>query len=250
MVYHRDHSTDAGCYGLQPHIDNMVWCHEHLVGGQTAVRHVERDVIVLERLGFQVRKPGALTAISKDPWNNRQITCPTAFGPNAHLHDYTGHIPDVWTDRNGWVTFRVPSNYFGAGNSYVCLSHAGVEDGDRPTPRRTTHSFIGEVGDKLDLPALHNGVRGFARVWAAKGTTFGGTLLIDLPDKANLSIIVETENGAVAASWKSGRNGTAFDGYEVPRDGWLKLAYEASGLPTEGLSYRFDASYMGTQELQ
>jgi len=34
-VSYKDYSTDPGCYGLQPKIDNLIWIHEVLASGAT-----------------------------------------------------------------------------------------------------------------------------------------------------------------------------------------------------------------------
>ena len=45
--------------------------------------------------------PGLLTAINFDTWNEREITCDTAFGPDAALHDYSGFINSSTATFNG-----------------------------------------------------------------------------------------------------------------------------------------------------
>jgi len=134
FVFHKDYSTEPGCYGLKPWIDNLVWIHENLAFGNTVTRHADAQTFVHERQGH----PGLLTAISKDPWHHRTITCSTGFGANVQLHDYTGRHPDIRTDGEGRATFTVPSNAFGSGQSYLCFSLTGFGAAPALQPRSTT----------------------------------------------------------------------------------------------------------------
>lgn len=255
LVYHRDYATEAGCYGLQPYIDNMVWCHTHLIGGQTAVRHVDEDVIVLERLGHQVNKPGALTALSKDPWNYRTITCRTAFGAHAHLHDYTGHHNDIWTDAEGWATFTVPSNHFGRGNSYVCFSRVGVNDDPKREVRRTTQTFFGAAD--LDIPPAGNGNIRIGRIWCDEGTAVGGELRVTLPVGGKLMLVLSGDTHNILATYPVNSDGVSFppvDGnnphpiFSAPK-GWLAFDLQGSGLPKDGVEYALTVVYSGAPGL-
>jgi alpha-amylase len=112
-IYWRDWSRDEGCYGygLQDHINNYIWIHEHKAQGAFISRHGDFQHAVYERDG------NLICGISNDRWNGWwTYHGPTNFGPNVHLHDFTGHNQmDCWTDENGWVTFGVPPNDNGLG---------------------------------------------------------------------------------------------------------------------------------------
>ncbi len=265
MIYHRDYAEDPGCYGLKPYIDNMVWCHEHLVGGQSAVRHIERDCIAVERMGWQVGKPGCLTAISKHPVNRIRFWCPTTFGPNVHLHDYTGNAPDIWTDRDGWVEVTVPSNEFSRGNSYVCYSHVGVEDGPRPAPRPTNQTWFGEIDENgqpdLDIAPAMNGSQRVGRRWVAKGTDITASLDLQLPPnlspKAQMSMVLRTKlDGVLTAIPIFGGGIPSLSGpgpqgaFTATRDGWIEFRLESTGLPPQGVPFRLPTTYTATTELK
>lgn len=258
MVYHRDYSTDSGCYGLQPYIDNMVWCHEHLVGGQSAVRHIDNDVIAIERLGHQVNKPGCLTAISLDPFNHRKIWCQSTFGANAHLHNYVGTAPDVWTDRNGWAEITIPPNEWGRGNSYVCYAPVGVENKPQLDVRRTEQTFYGEIDENgqpdLDIAPAYNGSQRVGRRWIAKGTNLGASLHLQLPRKAKLNLILRNKLDGVLTTIPSNAKGIpSIDNpnmFVAPRDGWIEFQLESTGLPDQGIPFRLPTTYTSTTELK
>lgn len=160
MVYYRDYAEEPHCYGLKKWIDNLVWIHENLAFGSTFSRYLDNQAIVLERQGY----PGLLTAISNDSVNSKTVTCPTSFGPHTQLHDYTGRHADIWTDAGGNVTFTVPSNYFGGGESYLCFSRIGYGQPFALVQRSTTQTFFG--AEDLDIgPTSHGRIVQPGRVW-------------------------------------------------------------------------------------
>lgn len=110
-VYWRDWSNDPGCYDLKAAINNYVWIHENHAKGAFIPRHGDFQHAVYERDG------NLICGINNDRWNGWWTYWgPTNFGPNAHLHDVTGHNEmDCWTDENGWVTFGIPPNDNGLG---------------------------------------------------------------------------------------------------------------------------------------
>ena len=245
FVYHKDYSTEPGCYGLKPWIDNLVWIHENLASGNTLTRHADGQVFVHERLG----QPGLLTAISKDPWNRHTITCATNFGSNVQLHDYTGKHPDIWTDRLGQVTFTVPSNAFGRGQSYLCFSRNGQGAAPALHPRSTTQTFFGAVD--LDIPPVRNGDAVVGRVWVAAGTHIVAELHgLLAPWLQTASIVVELIDpaGASLTSARVGSQGTAALQATARQSGWHGFKTTGSGLPSDGSPFELTATYTGTQE--
>jgi hypothetical protein len=232
----------------------MVWCHNNLVGGQTAVRHVDANVIAVERLGYQVGKPGSLAAISKDPITQQRITVQTSFGAHAHLHDYTGNAPDIWTDGAGRAEITIPSNYYGAGNSYVCYSHASVGQPQPRASRSITQTFFG--ADDLDIAPAYNGRHIIGRIWCAAGTKLNGALIIAKPPDATMNLIISDAAG-ILSEMPVGTGGIAFPqgssgtrpNSTVPRDGWISFALSSTGLPDEGLPFELQCTYTGTKGL-
>lgn len=166
MVYAGDYLTER--YGLKPWIDNLVWVHRTFALGKTITRYVDDSAIVLNRDGDGGQygwSGGLLAALNWDTWHARAITCATSFGANVHLHDYSGHHADIWTDGNGNASFTIPSNAFGGGESYCFFAPAGVNGAVILKPRMTMQKFFG--ADDLDLEAAKaNSSRVIARVWA------------------------------------------------------------------------------------
>src|SRR5262249_32621105 len=94
------------------------------------------------------------------------VTVQTAVGGNVHLHDYSGHAGDVWTDGQGNATIGIPQNDNGRG--YVCYSRAGL---DRPNPVQRLHTEqVFEGAEDLDIgPALPGKTVTIGRVWCDAG---------------------------------------------------------------------------------
>src|SRR5262249_55630863 len=118
-----------------------------------------------------------LTAINFDTWNARTITCDTSFGADAELHDYTGRHPDIRTNGQGQATFRVPSNGFHAGQSYLCFSRAGCDAPVRRIARPTIQTFFG-ASDLDTAPATPGRSVQPGRIWCRAGTPIRAELAI------------------------------------------------------------------------
>jgi alpha-amylase len=229
FVYGKDYFPSSkwpGAYGLKPLIDNLVWIHERLASGRTATRFVDDRVIVLERLG----PPGLLTAISNDPISSHTITCQTTFGPSTHLHDYTGHHPDIWTDGSGMVTFTVPSNYYGQGNSYLCFSQAGISADFPVHGRETTQLFMG--ADDLALPAGRNGSAMLGRITVAAASAI-----------TSRAFTYDHIPGAQILTYWVDKAGKAVIGY-APDAGEYEVHAVFSGFPPEGAKFEVEVTYM------
>ena len=245
FVFHKDYSTEPECYGLKPHIDNLVWIHENLASGTTITRHADAQVYVHERLGH----PGLLTAISKDPWNRHTITCATNFGSNVQLHDYTGRHPDIWTDQEGRATFTVPSNASGRGESYLCFSRPSQGMAPALHPRSTSQTFFGAAD--LDIPPVRNGDAVVGRVWAAAGTHIGAefrALLAPWPQRASIVGEVIDAAGASLASARTRSNATAELQATARQSGWHSFKTAGTGLPASGTPFELKVTYTATQE--
>jgi galactose oxidase len=171
-VFYKDYSTDPNCYGLKPHIDNLIWIHEVLASGETLQRWKDFDVFAYERLSG----PHLLVALNNDSAGPRTIRVDTGFGANVGLHDYTGHSGDVATDGAGVVTLTVPPNRGGLG--YLCYSRQGQDRALNPGAHSVTQDFEGAT-DLDILPCIDGGTVLTGRIWCATGSQIEATPEID-----------------------------------------------------------------------
>jgi len=248
FVYHKDYAEAPGCYGLKRWIDNLIWIHETLANGPTATRWNDQKVIAMERLGG----PGLLTAISTDVWNRRTITCQTAFGPNAQLHDYTGRHGDIWTDGAGRASFTIPSNAFGRGQSYLCFSRPGHDRAIALHEHHTTQTFFGAAD--LDIgPVPASGSAHAGRVWCAAHKPLRARLrTVDAGTShahaGQVSIVVLGPNGAEVAHGPPGAGQSTVE--IVTRDaGWYTMQVAGNGLG-EPAAYELEVVYTAPQTLE
>jgi galactose oxidase len=171
-IFYKDYSTDPDCFGLKPHIDNLIWIHEVLASGATLQRWKDFDVFAYERLGG----PHLLVALNNDSTGPHTIRVDTGFGANVGLHDYTGHTGDVTTDGSGAATLTVPANRDGLG--YVCYSRQGQDRVLNPASHAVTQDFEGAAD--LDIPpCVNGGTVSIGRVWCAAGSPIEATPDLD-----------------------------------------------------------------------
>jgi alpha-amylase len=246
FVYHKDYSTEPGCYGLKPWIDNLVWVHENLAFGTTLTRHADTKIFVHERQGH----PGLLTAISTDAWNARTITCATSFGANIQLHDYTGRHHDVWTDGAGRATFTVPSNSFGSGQSYLCFSRTGYSAAPALAPRSTTQTFFGAAD--LDIGPALDGETTAGRIWAASGKQIAAEFkggAARWPADASVTVELRDPDGRAIGTARATSNAPAELRATAQRDGWHSLTTHGAGLTQPaGMPFELNVTYTATQD--
>ena len=168
-VYYRDYSTDPGCFGLKPVIDNLIWIHEKLAQGATQQRWKEHDIFSFERLGG----PHLLVGLNNNGNVERTITVDTGFGANSDLHDYSGHSGDVRTDSQGRATIVIPKNANGLG--YVCYSRVGIGGDFAIHGMAITQDYEG--APDLDIkPATTGEPVQVCRLWVAQGKAIRGAL--------------------------------------------------------------------------
>lgn len=171
-VFYKDWSTDPGCYGMAPTINNLVWIHEKIASGTTTQRWKNNLVFVYERTGGK----HLLVGLNNNTGFNYVVTCATGFGPNVTLHDYTGHRPDVKTDVNGNVKLDLPPAINGLG--YVCYSRTGITGGFTPTKLATTQEYAGATD--LDIkPADNTAQVQVCRLYVSSGKSVTGALYFD-----------------------------------------------------------------------
>jgi glycosidase len=245
-VYYRDYSTDMGCFGLKPKIDNLIWIHEKLAAGPTQQRFLDFNLIAYERLGG----PHLLVGLNNDPNGPRTITVATGFGAHVPLHDYTGHSNDVTTDDNGSVTITVPRNANGLG--YVCYSRAGMGGGFDVTTRAVTQDFEGAAD--LDIsPATAGTAVTVSRVWCNVGSEVKAVLAPDKSDwtaATSITLDILAPDNSVRASLTVKRDtptGTALQ-TTASQTGFHTLRLTASGTPETNAAPKYTLSATYTSE--
>lgn len=246
-VYYKDYSEDRFCYGLKPYIDNLIWIHENLANGETVARLKEYQIFVYERTSY----PNLLVGLNNDMysgWQNRTVQ--TAFGPGVHLHDYSGHADDVWTDGDGRVTIGIPPNDNGKG--YVCYSRAGL---GKPNPvHRLETTQVIEGAKDLDIAPLRNDTRVFpGRVWCAADTELRVAFDIDMTDWSQETAVTVDLFDAAGFMHSETINLTTphkVVSLRTKANGWHAVRLTATKLPGDGTApYRLTVTYMSTQHL-
>lgn len=130
-------AKDYEVYNLAPEINNMMWIATTFAIGRLAWEYVDNSLLCWSRdgNGGSTWSGGLFCGYSSDPINHRSEWIHTPFGPNRHLHDYTGHGPDVWTNGDGWAYFTFGPNVFGSAQNYVAYAPAGVVHNIPTQPR-------------------------------------------------------------------------------------------------------------------
>lgn len=246
-VYYKDYSTDSGCYGLKPFIDNLVWIHENLAFGTTLTRWGnDPQVYVFERQGH----PGLLVGLNNDQNNRYTRTVQTSFGANVQLHDYSGHHGDVWTNGQGMATFTLPPNDNGKG--YVCFSRTGYGQSFSLQRRTTTQTFFGAAD--LDTNPAHNQQQQAGRVWCQQGTELELKFAPDTTGwtaTSQIALAVLDSDAKVLANLTHSEQAKSSSLKAVAgKSGWHTLRLSGQALPAAGSAYEITVTYTGTQGLQ
>ena len=246
-VYYKDYSTDAGCYGLKPFIDNLIWIHENLAFGPTLTRWGnDPQVYVFERQGY----PGLLVALNNDQGNSYTRTVQTSFGANVQLHDYAGKHGDIWTNGQGMATFTVPPN--NNGQSYLCFSRAGYGQAFSLQQRSTTQTFFG-AADLDTRPAQNDGPVQAGRAWCQGGTGIEAEFIPDTRGwSAAAEIVVDILDGqdkVLASLTYNAKSANQPIKTKANNSGWFSFRVTGRGLPAAGAPYELTVTYIGTQEL-
>lgn len=249
MIYIRDYLQEPDCYGLKPHIDNMMWCHQNLANGPTVPRYGDQKVFVFERTGA----PGMIMTLNNDVWNAawHMVTIQTAFGANVELKDYTGfNETHYWTDRQGRVTIWVPPGANGMG--YGCWSRVGLDQPIQIKSRSCTQQFFGALD--LDIPQAKNGNQTVGRIWIDEGSLIHFDLDVDTTGWTPVSAIrfqVMDPSGKVQGGNKitKANPDTASASSRSEVTGWHELQLISGGLPTAGSSFTFTVNYTATKTL-
>ena len=122
-------AKDCEVYGLASLIQNMMWIRTTFAIGKLAWEYVDETLLCWSRDGDggSSWSGGLFCGYSSDPIRHRSEWVHTPFGPNRHLHDYTGHGADVWTNQDGWGFFTFGPNVFGSAQNYVAYAPSGTE---------------------------------------------------------------------------------------------------------------------------
>jgi alpha-amylase len=213
MVYYRDYSTDENCYGLKTGIDNLVWIHEHLAGGDTVYRWKDPRFVVYERLGH----PNLLVGLNNNGSNQQvTVTVETAFGPHVQLHDYSGHAPDLWTDQQGRVLITIPAGDDGLG--YACYSRTGMNGAGKRPGFGTVQTFFG--ASDLDIGPATPSFKPIGRIWCDSQRP------LSVENSANIEVEILGPDGMVLLMPANG-------GLETKARGWhtIKVKSTVNGQP-------------------
>jgi alpha-amylase len=188
-VFYKDWSADSGCYNLGTYINNLIWIHENLASGTTLQRYKNNLFFVYERQGGQHLLVGLNNNTGYDyVCSNVQ----TGFGNNVHLHDYTGHCPDVYTNGSGQVTITLPVATNGMG--YCAYAPAGITGSFTAPVTNTTQEYAGATD--LDIkPADNTTLETVGQVWCAASQTINEALYFTTTSwTSSTYIYVEVDN--------------------------------------------------------
>jgi galactose oxidase len=246
-VFYKDYSHDPGCYGLQPAIDNLIWIHEVLAGGTTEQRWKDFNVFAYERTGG----PRLLVGLNNNPDGPASIHVATGFGPNVHLHDYTGHGPDAFTDGAGGVSIAIPANANGLG--YVCYSRVGLDRPLTPGSRAVKQDFEG-AADLDILPAMDGRTVTAGRMWCAANTAVAATMTVDrtgwsAASTMTLSLSSPSGKQSVLTLTSASAANAALHATTI-EDGFHTLQIAAEAMPAGHLNppYKLSVAYTAPQQ--
>jgi len=247
-VFYKDYSTDPGCFGLKATIDNLIFIHEKIADGPTQQRWKDHDVFAFERTGGK----HLLVGLNNNGAADRTLVVTTGFGPNATLHDYTGHSPDVRTDPGGKATIQVPRNTDGLG--YVCYSVPGIQAAPPADGHDVTQDHEG--ARDLDIkPADSTGFAPVCRVFAAAGRPIRGELRFDAArwtDPTRITLELDGPDGARISSRDFGRAAQGEALTITPgSSGFHTFRIRSSATPAGHArpSFKLTATYRAPQEL-
>jgi len=239
-IYYRDYSTDVGCYGLKPEIDNLIWIHEKLAQGSTQERWKDFDVFAYERM----EGPHLLVALNNDPNSCHRITVATGFGAHAAVHDYSGHAGSAFTDEGGSVTITIPPN--NNGNGFVCYSRDGLGGGFTVESQTVRQDFEG-APDLDILPALSGKTVTVGRVWSAANRAIAARLItdrIDWTDATRIRLDLLAPDGALHEAFDFGLSTNVDAGLQTIAGlaGFYALQLTASNTPVTNPNPTFKLS--------
>lgn len=245
-VFYKDWSKDTGCYGsgLQAGINNLIWCHENLASGTTTQRWKNNLVFIYERQGGQ----HLLVGLNNNTGYDYYVSgVQTGFGANVHLHDYTGHLADIYTDGTGKVSFDLPvaTN----GNGYCCFAPAGI-NGSFTAPNNTTTQEYDGATDLDIQPADNTQLVQVAQLYAQSGKQISGNLSwSNTGFTSSTQIYLEYDNpsGTAVASqtWTGSSVSSGTLNYTPTTTGYYTVKIRSYNTPSSNQkpSYQYKATY-------
>jgi alpha-amylase len=246
-VFYRDYSTDPGCYGMQVPISNLMWIHEKLASGTTTQRYKNNLVFVYERTGGS----HLLVGLNNNTGYDYKLTCATGFGAKIHLHDYSGHCPDVYTDAKGNVSLDLPVAK--NGNGYCCYAPFGLKGSFTAPQLSTTQEYAG--ASDLDIrPADNTALVTVGRIYVAAGKTISDAVYYDVTgwtSKTEIYVELDSPSGAIITD-KTFHATTAQGstvGAKATVTGWYTIKIRSYNTPTTNLkpAYWLRATYTAPQ---
>jgi hypothetical protein len=113
-------------YGLSKVISNIAWISYTFAFGKLLWLYETDNFLVWARDGDggSTGWSGGLVMAMARGRQGAWIDMSKVFGPNVHIHDYSGNGPDLWTNSDGWA-------YVTANEGFVAYARAGV---NRPVP--------------------------------------------------------------------------------------------------------------------
>ncbi len=215
----------------RPYLANLIWISHTFAHGAQVERWADNNLYAFERLG------SLLTGINNNESAWRTEWVQTSFGSNVHLHDYTGHQPDAWTNNDGWVQISVPPG------NYVCYAKEGYENDLPINPaRRTTQETEGNVDmdtapahEKWGAPIRFTSDAGqpiHVEVYLGNSALACHVCILDkdgnrLNHARGVGSVKLDFNNPAAAGWYQVRVGLEITGKNNETPCWAKITYQA-----------------------
>lgn len=159
-TYYKDY-TDRGGYSLgNACIKNLLWQRYWFGNGPTVTRADGQHFAIYERLDW----PGWIIGINTSN-SSMDVDIATAFGPNVHYHDYSGHSWDGWTNGNGRATIHLPPGM----KHFVTFARDGYQGKDIPINERAAEQVFEGSADLDISPATKTGALTM-ELWCDKGS--------------------------------------------------------------------------------
>ncbi|WP_263382438.1 alpha-amylase domain-containing protein [Granulicella arctica] len=253
LVYGKDYfpsSVWPGSYGLKRLIDNLCWINRKFAFGTCEIPYVDQDVLIITRGGdggSMGWSGGMVTVVNFNTLTERSFWAPTPCGPNRLLHDYTGHLPDVWTNADGWANFTVHSNAYSSGTSYGIYAPAGVGDAHPTQRRQTTQVFVGDP--TLRIMPVKNGRQVLPqRIYCQKDTDLRLHLQFDRTGNSGQATVQMEAAGpkdVLEVLSLSGPPSSAIAVAKVNTTGWHTISLIGALLPASGINFTLTVTYTG-----
>lgn len=255
MVYAEDYFPASTEYptgrGFKPYIDNLSWISRTFAFGAFQRRWVDKDIYCYTRDGNGGAvgwSGGLLVAVNFNTYVTREINVQTTWPEGTHIHDYTGHGPDLSVGPGGRVTIAIPNNAFSNGQGYVGYAPAGVNHEVAVHKRTTVQTFLG--AKDLDISACVNNANNLVgNVFAKKGTSLDISVSGDKTgwqENSTIQVKVLGPDGVPIndVELTFGQDSAGSDGL-VGKSGEHSIFIAGNLLPTGGSSFEVVVTYTG-----